>query len=219
MRCPLPYPPLVAAPLRAALLLALALACAPLAAHAQDGPVSTAAAPDPVGLSPPTVAGSTKDVRIAAERLALASQVFDIVGQPELAASTRTLTAGMSVQLSAALPDKDPARVRAMVQAVGDGLTSVEPDLKDQAVSRIARGFTTAQLAQMLAFYQTPTGALAARRMPLYTREAMGAVLLVAPKMMEAVRASYCAKVRCSRAETKAFIDVANHLTAVAPPG
>jgi hypothetical protein len=186
------------------------------AAHAQDGPLSTAA-PDPVGLSPPTVAGSTTDVRLPARRLALASEVFDIVGEPELTASARTLTAGMSVQLAAALPDRDPARTRAMVQAVGDGLASVQPDLKDQAVSRIARGFTDDQLAQMLAFYQTPTGRLAARRLPLYTREAMGAVLMVAPKMMTAVQDSYCAKVRCTRAEVKAFADVANRLAAAAP--
>jgi hypothetical protein len=201
-------------------LLALAalasVAAAP--ALAQDGPVSTAT-PDPVGISPPTVAGSAKDVRIDGGRLALARQVFAIVGEPELAASTRTLTAGMSVQLAAALPDRDPARVRALLGAVGDGLASVAPDLQDQAVSRIARGFTEDQLKEMLAFYQTPTGRLAARRMPLYTREAMGAVLLFAPKMMEAVRDSYCAKVRCTRSEMKALADVGERMSAAAPQG
>ena len=193
-----------------------ALTFAPIAVSAQEGPVSTAS-PDPSGLSPPVVAGSPKDAHVNGERLALAQQVFDITGAPALRAQARSLTAGLSVQLATAMSARDPAHAQTMVAAVGDGLTSITPQLQAEAVSRITRDFTADQLKEMLAFYSSPTGRLAARRMPLILQQTVGSVLTYLPQMMHGIEDSYCSRVKCTRAEKKAFDDVAARMAAAHP--
>ncbi len=197
-------------------LAAAMLAAAAGAALAQDGPLSTAS-PDPAGLSPPVVAGAPKDAHVNGERLALAQQVFDITGAPALRAQARSLTAGLSVQLATAMSARDPAHAQAMVAAVGDGLTAITPQLQAEAVSRITRDFTADQLREMLAFYASPTGRLAARRMPLILQQTVGSVLGYLPQMMSGVEDSYCTRVKCTRAERKAFDDVAAKMAAAHP--
>ena len=187
------------------------------AASAQDGPLTTAT-PDPAGLSPPVVAGAPRDAHVNGERLALAQQVFDITGAPALRAQSRSLTAGLSVQLATAMSARDPAHAQAMVAAVGDGLTSITPQLQAEAVSRITRDFTTDQLKEMLAFYASPTGRLASRRMPLILQQTVGSVLSYLPQMMRGIEDSYCSRVKCTRAEKKAFDDVAAKMAAAHPP-
>ena len=186
-------------------------------AFGQEGPLSTAV-PDPVGLSPPVVAGAPKDAHVDGAKLALAQQVFDITGAPALRAQARSLTAGLSVQLATAMSSRDPAHAQAMVAAVGDGLTSITPQLQAEAVSRITRDFTADQLREMLAFYSSPTGRLAARRMPLILQQTVGAVLSYLPQMMSGIEDSYCTRVKCTRAEKKAFEDVAAKMAAAHPP-
>ena len=186
------------------------------AALARQGAVSTAQ-PDPQGLSPPVVAGSTAGIRIDPQKLALAEQVYDIMGAPALRASTRSLTSGLSVQLATALSAHDPARAKAMVEAVSDGLTSLTPQLQAEATSHIAREFTLDQLKEMLAFYTSPTGRLAARRMPMIQSQTVGGILGYLPQMMAGVEDSYCSRVKCTRAEKKAFDDVSARMAAEHP--
>ncbi len=194
---------------------AACLACA-TAAWSQEAPLSTAS-PDPAGLSPPVVAGAPKEARVNGERLGLAQQVFDITGAPALRVQARSLTAGLSVQLATAMSARDPAHAQAMVAAVGDGLTRITPQLQAEAVSRITRDFTTEQLRQMLAFYASPTGRLAARRMPLILQQTVGSVLGYLPQMMGGVEDSYCTRLACTRAERKAFDEVVARIAAAHP--
>ena len=104
-----------------------------------------------------------------------------------------------------------------MVEAVQDGLTSITPELQTEAVSRIARDFTREQLGEMLAFYQSPTGELAARRMPLILQGTVGSVLTYIPDMMKGIEDSYCSRVKCTRAERRTFDDVAARMAAARP--
>ncbi len=187
---------------------AAVLVFTPLAAGAQNGPLPTAA-PDPPGLSPPVVASAPSGVYVARATLALAQQVFDLVGAPALRAQTRSLTAGLSVQLAAAMSARDPAHARAMVGAVGDGLASLTPQLQAEAVSHMIHDFTAGELKEMLAFYSSPTGRLAARRMPLILQQSVGSVLTYLPQMMSGVEDSYCKQVTCTRVERHAFDAVA----------
>jgi uncharacterized protein len=205
--------------------LALVLAAGSLA-HAQgpvqtqaqdDGPIGSAR-PDPAGLSPPIVSDSSRNIRIDAGRLAMAQQIFDITGEPSLRVSTRSLTTTLSVQLSGALLGKDDLHAKAMVAAVTDGLNSITPQLRDEAVSHIAHDFTEDQLKEMLAFYSSPTGRLAAHRMPLITQQTVGSILTYLPAMMQGIQDSYCSRVKCTRAEKKAFSDVAARVTATRRP-
>ncbi len=198
------------------LALAIVLALSPLAAAAQDAPLSTAA-PDPVGLSPPIVAGSPANAHVDGEKLALAQQVYDIAGAPSLRASARTLTSGLSVQLAGALSARDPDHAKAMVAAVSDGLTSITPQLQNEAVSRLAREFTAGQLKELLIFYSSPTGRLAARRIPQILQQTVASVLTYLPQMMHGAEDSYCSRVKCTRAEKKAFDDVAARMAAAHP--
>ena len=185
-------------------------------ASAQDGPLPTAA-PDPAGLSPPVVIGRPRDARMDPKRLALAQQIYDIVGAPALRSSLRGLASGLSIQLASAMAEKDHDHAIAMVHAVSDGLASITPDLETEAVSHIAREFTPDQLGEMLAFYASPTGRLAARRLPLIVQQTVGGVLTYLPAMMKGVEDSYCSRVKCTRAEHKAFADVAGRMAAVHP--
>ena len=178
---------------------------------------SPTAAPDPAGLSPPVVVGRPRDARLDPQRLALAQQIYDIVGAPALHSSLRGLASGLSVQLASGLAEKDHAHAIAMVQAVSDGMASITPDLETEAVSHIAREFTPDQLKQMLAFYASPTGRLAARRLPLIVQQTVGGVLAYLPQMTKGVEDSYCSRVKCTRAERKAFDDVAARMAAVRP--
>ena len=197
-------------------VLAAALVLSPLAARAQDGTLTTAA-PDPKGLSPPVVAGEPAAAHVDAKRLALAQQVYEIVGAPALRANARTLTSGLSVQLANSLGAHDPERAKAMVAAVTDGLTSITPELQAEAESLIAREFTADQLSEMLAFYSSPTGRLAAHRLPLVLQKTVGTVLIYLPQMMKGIEDSYCSRVKCTRAEKKAFDDVAARMSAAHP--
>ncbi len=201
----------------AAVLAVSVLAAMAGTASAQEGPLSTAS-PDPAGLSLPVVAGAPRDAHVDGQRLALAQQVFDITGSPALRAQARSLTAGLSVQLATAMSTRDPAHAQAMVAAVGDGLTSITPQLQAEAVSRITRDFTTDQLREMLAFYTSPTGRLAARRMPMILQQTVGSVLGYLPQMMTGIEDSYCSRVKCTRAERHAFEDVAAKMAAAHPP-
>jgi hypothetical protein len=201
----------------AAAALAFALAAVPLARAQDEGPIG-AARPDPAGLSPPVVAGSPKDARIDAAKLALARQIFEITGAPALRVSTRSLTTSLSVQLSGAMLGRDETHAKAMVAAVNDGLSSITPQLQDEAVSHIAREFTEDQLKEMAAFYTSPTGQLAGRRMPLIIQQTVGAVLTYLPAMMAGIEDSYCSRVKCTRAEKKAFSDVAARVTTMHRP-
>ena len=194
-------------------LCVLALA---LTAQAQEGTVSTAQ-PDLKGLSPPVVAGSTANVRIDARRLAMAQQIYDIAGAPAFRAAARSLTSTLGVQLGTAMSARDAVHAHAMVDAVNDGLTSITPQLQNEAVSRIARDFTDDQLKDMLVFYTSPTGQLAARRMPLILQQTVGSVLSYIPEMMAGIEDSYCSRVKCTRAERKAFDDVAGRMAAAHP--
>ncbi len=199
-----------------AALAAVLFAAMPTRGQAQEGPLSTAS-PDPAGLSPPVVAGAPSAAHVDGQRLALAQQVFDITGAPALRAQARSLTAGLSVQLATAMSARDPAHAQAMVAAVGDGLTSITPQLQAEAVSRITRDFTADQLKEMLAFYSSPTGRLAARRMPLILQQTVGSVLSYLPQMMQGIEDSYCSRVKCARAERHAFDDVAAKMAAAHP--
>ncbi len=200
------------------LVLAAALALAPFTVRAQDGPLSTAT-PDPAGLSPPIVAGSPAGAHVDGEKLSLAQQIYDIAGAPSLRASARTLTSGLSVQLAGALSARDADHAKAMVAAVNDGLTSITPDLQNEAVSRIAREFSASQLKELLAFYSSPTGRLAARRIPQILQQTVASVLNYLPQMMHGIEDSYCSRVRCTRTERKAFEDVAARMAAAHPAG
>ena len=200
-----------------ALALAAMLALPAGAVRAQEGAVSTAA-PDPVGLSPPVVAGAPAQAHVDARKLELAQQVYEIMGGPAFRATARSLTSGLSVQLAGAMSARDPEHARAMVAAVTDGLTSITPQLQNEAVSRMARDFSADQLQELLTFYSSPTGRLAARRLPLIQQQTVGSVLLYLPQMMKGVEDSYCSRVKCTRAEKKAFDDVAAKMAAAHPP-
>ena len=69
----------------------------------------------------------------------------------------------------------------------------------------------------MLAFYSSPTGRLAARRMPLVLQQTIGSVLIYLPQMIKGIEDSYCSRVKCTRAEKKAFEDVAARMAAAHP--
>ena len=57
----------------------------------------------------------------------------------------------------------------------------------------------------------------AARRMPLIQQQTVGGILGYLPQMMAGVEDSYCSRVKCTRAEKKAFDDVSARMAAEHP--
>jgi uncharacterized protein len=181
--------------------------------------ISTArpAPPEAAAMNAPITDGPA--VRIDPEALRLARRVYDLIGAQAMATTVRSMTTAMSLQFATAMDDRHEERAKAIVAAVGDGMNSIMPQITDASVSAIARDFTLAQLRDILAFYESPTGQVALRRLPAIQRQSTSVMVQYLPQMMAGVEDSFCSRVRCSAKEHKALQAVATRLEAAHPPG
>jgi hypothetical protein len=196
---------------------AAALAVASLAGAASAQTVSTArpAPPEAASLTAPVVvAGAGPVEHIDPTRLELARKIYDLIGPETMAATVHSMSTSMSLQFAGAMDDRSPERAKAMVAAVGDGMNSIMPQVIDASVSAMAHSFTEAQLRDMLTFYQSPTGQVMVRKMPLVWRKGDTAIAMYLPQMMTGVEDSYCSRVKCSSRERKGLEGVAERLAA-----
>ncbi|WP_216839313.1 DUF2059 domain-containing protein [Caulobacter sp. S45] len=203
-------PALLAAAVLGAFLTSPALA---------QGVVSTArpAPPEAASLTAPIVDGPV--VRIDPKRQALARQIYDLIGAQTMGTSVRSMTTAMSLQFANMMDDRSEARAKAIVAAVGDGMNSVMPQVIDTSVSAMAHTFTEAQLQDMLAFYQSPTGRVVLLKMPAVTQQSNAAIVTYLPQVLAGIEDSYCSRVKCSSRERKGLEAVAAHLAAAHPAG
>jgi hypothetical protein len=197
-------------------IAAAALAIVSMASVASAQTVSTArpAPPEAAALTAPVVAGGGPVEHIDPKRLELARKIYDLIGPETMAATVHSMSTSMSLQFAGAMDDRSPERAKAMVAAVGDGMNSIMPQVIDASVSAMAHSFTEDQLRDMLTFYQSPTGQVMLRKMPLVWRKGDTAIVLYLPQMMAGVEDSYCSRVHCSSKERKGLEAVAERLAA-----
>jgi len=180
-----------------ALLVAAVLGAFLTSPALAQGVVTTArpAPPEAASLTAPIVDGPV--VRIDPKRQALARQIYDLIGAQTMGTSVRSMTTA----------------------AVGDGMNSVMPQVIDTSVSAMAHTFTEAQLQDMLAFYQSPTGRVVLLKMPAVTQQSNAAIVTYLPQVLAGIEDSYCSRVKCSSRERKGLEAVAAHLAAAHPAG
>ncbi len=203
----------IVAPVAAAALALLAVAGS---ASAQTVSTARPAPPEAAALTAPVVAGGPVE-HIDPKRLELARRIYDLIGPETMAATVHSMSTSMSLQFAGAMDDRSPERAKAMVAAVGDGMNSIMPQIIDTSVSAMAHSFTEDQLRDILTFYQSPSGQVMLRKMPLVWRKGDSAIAIYLPEMMTGVEDSYCSRVKCSAKERKGLEAVAARLAAIQP--
>ena len=186
----------------------------PVSAVRAQATVSTArpAPPEAESLTAPVVAGPA--VRIDPKRLELARRIYDLIGVQAMSSTVRSMSTAISLQFANMMDDRSEVRAKAMVAAVGDGMNSIMPQVIDAGISAMARTFTEDQLKDMLAFYQSPTGQVVVRKMPVVTQQATSAMVTYLPQMMAGVEDSFCSRVTCSSKERKGLEAAASRMAA-----
>ena len=209
--------PLVSTALAALAVAAFGLAAVSGASAQAVVPTARPAPPEAAGFNAPVVDGPA--LRIDPQKLQLARQLYDLIGVQDMSTTVRSMTTVMSLQFATALDDRHAQRAKAIVAAVGDGMNSITPQIAAASVSAIAKDFTVEQLHDLLAFYQSPTGQVALRKLPAITRQTTTVMVAYLPQMMAGVEDSYCSRVACSSRERKALEAVAARLAAARPAG
>jgi hypothetical protein len=200
------------------LALFATLACAmPASATLAQGTVSTArpAPPEAASLEAPVVSGPV--VRVDPKRLELARKIYDLIGAQTMSSTVHSMTTAMSLQFANMMDDRSEVRAKAMVAAVGDGMNSIMPQIIDSSVSAMAHTFTEEQLQDILAFYQSPTGQVMVRKMPVVTQQSNAAIVAYLPQVMAGVEDSFCSRVTCSSKERKGLEAAAARMAAAHP--
>ena len=141
------------------------------------------------------------------QRVALAEQIYAMIGQQTVQGVGRALTAMMSSTMRG-VSGQDPARGAAMQAALGDSLTILTPQVLHSTARIMAEDFTTEQLRGILAFYLSPTGQALLQKTPLITRQALQVSTSLLPGFLETFEADYCRRVSCTEPEKDAFAQV-----------
>jgi len=164
----------------------------------------------------PAAAPSSK-AQLDPQRLAIARQIFDVVGAANLQSMSRALVANMEGAMLKNANGLDAERKQAMVDAVSDSVTFIMPKAIDATVDAMAEDFDTAQLKDVLAFYTSPTGRVMISKMPLVMQQTSATLFAQLPEMVHQMEVRYCAKVTCTTSEQQAFAALSAQMRARAP--
>ena len=127
------------------------------------------------------------------QRLALAKQIFEVQGGAQNAGTAlRTFQKSM---LDAA-PSSE-ARER-MNQALETMTKTFVPRMFDEMATIYATDFTDAQLKDILAFYQSPTGQALREKSPMVAQQLGGVMVKLMPKLQLSVLDKVCAETTCT---------------------
>jgi hypothetical protein len=127
------------------------------------------------------------------QRLALAKQIFEAQGGAQNAANVmKSMKAAM---LAAA---KTPEAKQAMTMVMDKMATTFMPRLFDEMAGSYAQDFTSDQLKDVLAFYQTPTGKAMAAKQPVLAQQIAGSMVKLMPALQLSVMDKVCTQVACT---------------------
>ena len=155
-----------------------------------------------------------------AERLALAQQIYQLMGTQTLGATTGALKT-MFGSMMAHTGGADSAHAQAVQAALSDSIDKMIPRVLQGTVQIMAQDFTADQLRGMLAFYRSPTGQAALQKMPEITAQSIRLSQSLIPQMLRDFEADYCRRITCSDKEQQAFAQVNARMSqsfAAAPP-
>ena len=135
------------------------------------------------------------------ERLVLAQKIYALMGDQTLSSMTGALKGMLATTLQGQ-----------GVDALGDGIDELTPKVIRSTARIMAQDFSAAELRDMLAFYQSPTGQSVLRRMPEITRQSVQVSLSLLPDFMRRFEADYCGRITCSAQEQQAFAQLNTRL-------
>jgi hypothetical protein len=112
------------------------------------------------------------DTALSADQLALATQVVQAFGIQQVADAAMDGLRMVLVQSLAARNNQPQDKVEGIVNAVlVPDLRALEPQFVSTVAVSYGHAFTTGELQQILAFYQTPTGIKLAALIPSLTQQ------------------------------------------------
>jgi hypothetical protein len=159
--------------------------------------VASAQSPPPVPLAsnapPPIVEAPSPG------KLALARQVMEASGtQDQTTAILRNVFAQMVNSVEKSAPADKKANVDAIIRATNDALADMVPKLREIAVQAYAETYTDRELADMLAFFQSPSGRSMTAKRPQLMQMVMGQTLRMLPEIQRDMGEKICAATTCT---------------------
>ena len=169
---------------------------------------SPPASPPPQAASPPAAAPQSDSPEGAPtpERLGLAKRLLDDMGGA--ANMTNALNTIMSAYVSqvtsqAGLP---PAQAEALRQAMTESMAALTPRLLDEVAAVYAQDFDAAQLADIAAFYEGPTGRALVAKLPQITQQSAVVGGRLMPEMQREIIRRFCQKVSCANSPVSKYL-------------
>jgi hypothetical protein len=155
-------------------------------------PALAAAAASAVAVLSPTPSPTGERARQLARDVLVASGADSRLAN----VSDATMSDGLRA-LGAALPKAKPEWRPAMEQSVRDEMKAFGELLFEGNIDIYARRFTEAQLADMLAFYRTPSGQALANQSAVITRDRLALSHSYGAELLPHMVAAVCAKYPC----------------------
>jgi hypothetical protein len=138
--------------------------------------------------------------------LELARQVVDATGvRTSLSGTMQSVISQTYASLAPAGSAEAEARRKVFADAQADATARMVPKLIDIMVDAYARNFTARELADLLAFYRSPTGRSMVAKTPQLMRSVTGELVALMPGVRHDMGEEVCAKITCTPAERTAF--------------
>jgi hypothetical protein len=151
--------------------------------------------------SPPSA-----DSAPSARKLELARQLVEISDmKANMVAALRTVASQQAAQGGQALTPERQARLKAFQEAEADVLPRMVPNIVEAMVQGYAREFTEKELADALAFYQSPSGRAIIAKTPQLMQGVMVEMVRLTPQLRRDMGEEICAKITCTAAEKAAY--------------
>ena len=163
------------------------------------------AAAQPAPAPAPATAG---DAAPSDAKLALAHQVVEATGvEAALSASFHDMVKVRPTRLPQAREHGREAQARRKVfaEAQADAMAGITPKIVASLVDSYARDYTTRELSDVLAFYQSPSGRSMVAKTPQLMRRVTTNLIGLVPQIRHDMGEEACAKIACTAAERTAF--------------
>jgi hypothetical protein len=144
------------------------------------------------------------------EKLAMSRQVFQLANLPQMMDGITNMMTGMTKNVASQTSDaKAAAAAKRLEDFQRASLVEMKenfmPKLVDQMAHVYARNFTDAQLRDLLAFYQGPTGQALLSKTPAMMQQLLPMVMADLPDFLRGAMNRYCATDTCTAEEKAAF--------------
>jgi hypothetical protein len=158
---------------------------------------ASAQSPPPVPIA--SDAAPSKVEAPSPSKLELARQVMEASGtQDQTTAILRNVFAQMVDSVEKSAPADKKANADAIIRATNDALSDMVPKLREIAVRAYAETYTDRELADMLAFFQSPSGRSMTAKRPQLMQTVMGQTLRMLPDIQRDMGARICAATTCT---------------------